>query len=100
MPTPARPASGPDAAGTAVPLSSIPLLDAEGTEIPWRSRVEQIAVNAAHGALPARLHHQGEVIGRGPDVVYVIFDREYSPTCLRSRLVRLIPASRPGESQP
>lgn len=90
-----RSASGPSrgAEGTAVPLSEIPLLDAEGTRIPLvESRVEQIAVDEAHGALASRLHQQGEVIGRDRDLVYVRF--EYHLTSLPPGLVRLVPKVR------
>lgn len=50
--------------------------DAEGTYIPRRSRVKQIAVDEAHGALPSRLHEQGEVIGWGTHLLYVRFRDE------------------------
>ncbi|MGH3865570.1 MAG: hypothetical protein ACRDQ4_05410 [Pseudonocardiaceae bacterium] len=85
MPTPPQ----PDA--TAVALCDIPLLDAEGTEIRLGSRVEQVAVDEAHGALRSRLHHHGDVIGRGRHLVFVRFDHEYRITSLRSPLVRLVP---------
>jgi hypothetical protein len=87
MPTPTPP---PHA--TAVALRDIPLLDADGTEIPLSSRVEQVAVDEAHGALRSRLHHHGDVIGRGRHLVYVRFDHEYRMTSLRSPLVRLLSA--------
>jgi hypothetical protein len=80
----------PDA--TAVALRDIPLLDAEGTEIPLGSRVEQVAVDEAHGALRSRLHHHGDVIGRGRHLVHVRFDHEYRITSLRS------PAREPAPS--
>jgi hypothetical protein len=73
-------------------LCDISLLDAEGTAIAVGSRVEQIAVDEAHGALRSRLHRQGEVIGRGRRLVYVRFAREGYLTGLRSHLVRLVPA--------
>ncbi|MGH3807026.1 MAG: hypothetical protein ACRDRU_10415, partial [Pseudonocardiaceae bacterium] len=75
MPTPT-----PQPDSTAVALCDIPLLDAEGTEIPLGSRVEQVAVNEAHGALRSRLHHHGDVTGRGRQLVYVCFDHEWRMT--------------------
>ncbi|MGH3700750.1 MAG: hypothetical protein ACRDQY_15030 [Pseudonocardiaceae bacterium] len=87
MPTPT-----PQPDSTAVALCDIPLLDAEGTEIPLGSRVEQVAVNEAHGALRSRLHHHGDVTGRGRQLVYVCFDHEWRMTSLRSVLVRLVSA--------
>jgi hypothetical protein len=94
MPTPAPLASDPwrDAEGNPLPLRDIPLHDAEGTRIYLSSqvRVEQVAVDEAHGALPSRLHRQGEVIGRGRDRLYVRFDLEYQLVILRPHLVRVL----------
>jgi hypothetical protein len=56
---------------TPAPLTSDPWGDAdpwreaEGTHIPLRSRVEQVAVDIEHGALTSRLHQQGQVVSRG-----------------------------------
>ena len=84
------PGTGRDAEGIGIPLCDIPLRDAEGTRISLWSRVEQVAVDEAHGALPSRLHQQGEVIGRGRHVVYVRFDLEYQLVILRPHLVRVL----------
>jgi hypothetical protein len=87
-----RIASGPcrDAEDTPIPLCDIPLRDAEGTDIPRGSRVEQIAVDEAHGALRSRLHLQGEVIGRGRHLVYVRLDHGHHLIALRPHHVRVL----------
>ena len=93
MPTrPPQPSPAPGATGegAGIPLCDIPLRDAEGTRISLWSRVEQVAVDGAHGALPSRLHRQGEVIGRGRDRLYVRFDLEYQLVILRPHLVRVL----------
>lgn len=92
MPTPPQ----PDA--TAGALCDFPLLDADGTEIPLGSRVEQVAVDEAQGALRSRLHYHGDVIGRGRHLVHVRFEREYHMTSLLSSLVRLLPAVEVGRT--
>ncbi|MBV9141919.1 MAG: hypothetical protein JO115_13555 [Pseudonocardiales bacterium] len=48
--------------------------DARGTPITLRARVEPIAIDPAHGALPALLHQHGRVIGWGAGRLYVIFE--------------------------
>jgi hypothetical protein len=78
MPTPpARPASDP-------------WRDAEGTPISLQSRVEQVAVDKEHGALASRLHHQGQVVGRGTTLVYVLFDHDSQLIALRPHLLRVL----------
>ncbi|MGH3717407.1 MAG: hypothetical protein ACRDRI_00920 [Pseudonocardiaceae bacterium] len=67
-----------------------PSRDADGTLIPLQSRVVQVAVDKAYGALPSRLHQYGLVVGQGADLLYVRFDREYYLTSLRPHLVRLV----------
>jgi hypothetical protein len=90
MPTPPpRPATDDS---THIPLCDIPLRDAEGTDIPLQCRVEQIAVDKAHGALPSRLHQQGDVIGRSAHLVYVRFERGHQLIALRPHLVRVLDA--------
>ncbi|MGH3770298.1 MAG: hypothetical protein ACRDRW_02685 [Pseudonocardiaceae bacterium] len=79
-------------AKVAAPLAANPPRDADGTFIPLRSRVEQVAVDKAYGALPSRLHQYGQVVGQGADLLYVRFDREYCLTSLRPHLVRLVQA--------
>lgn len=92
MPTPPpRPRSEGDAERGGA-LCDIPLRDADGVEIPLvGARVEQIAVNEAHGALASRLHRYGDVIGRAAHLVYVRFDGEYHHSQLRPNLLRLLP---------
>ncbi|MGH3429074.1 MAG: hypothetical protein ACRDRI_04045 [Pseudonocardiaceae bacterium] len=77
---------------TSVPLAANPPRDVDGTVIPLQSRVEQVAVDKAYGALPSRLHQYGQVVGQGADMLYVRFDREYRLTSLRPHLVRLVRA--------
>lgn len=81
-----------DTESTRVPLCDIPLHDAEGTTIPFRCRVEQVAVDKAHGAHPSRLHQQGDMIGRSADRVYVRFDCDRQLIALRPHLVRVLDA--------
>jgi hypothetical protein len=64
--------------------------DVDGTPIPWLCRIEQIAVSKEHGALPSRLHQQGQVIGRGTNLVYVLFDRGNQMIALRPHLLRVL----------
>jgi hypothetical protein len=98
MPTPAaRPA--PRSTRARVPLCDIVLHDAEGTEIRFWCRVEQVAVDKAGGALQERLHHRGEVIGRDADLVYVRFDRgSQSPIPLRPHLLRVLDSPEGSQS--
>ena len=71
--------------------ASDPWRDAEGTPIPLHSRVEQITVDAEHGALPSRLHQQGQVTGRGTGgLVYVRFEHENQLIALRPHLLRVL----------
>jgi hypothetical protein len=97
MPTPASrpaPSSAHGTESTGVPLCDILLHDAEGTEIRWRCRVEQVAVDKAGGAYPDRLNQQGDVIGRSAHAVYVRFDHgNQSPIPLRPHLVRVLDTS-------
>lgn len=72
-------------------LPEEPWRDADGTPIRLRCWVEQIAVDQDHGALPDRLHKRGEVIGRGTEAVYIVFDRDYL-VALPPHLVRVLTA--------
>lgn len=58
--------------------------------------VEQVAEHPEHAALFSRLHHRGEVVGRGPDVLYVRFEGEGQVISVPPQLVRLLP-DEPGE---
>ncbi|MGH3770615.1 MAG: hypothetical protein ACRDRW_04330 [Pseudonocardiaceae bacterium] len=82
------------------PLADIPLHDAEGTLIQFQSRVEQITVDQARGALPSRLHRQGQVIGRGIHQVYVRFDLESQVIALPPHVVRVLEAPDGGHHRP
>jgi hypothetical protein len=64
--------------------------DVNGTPIPLSCRVEQIAVSKEHGALPSRLHQQGQVIRRGHNRLYVCFDADNQLISLRPHLVRVL----------
>jgi hypothetical protein len=63
--------------------------DVDGTPIPLLCRIEQIAVSKEHGALPSRLHQQGQVIGRGTNRLQVRFD-DNQVISLRPHLVRVL----------
>ncbi|MBV9160430.1 MAG: hypothetical protein JO100_16085 [Pseudonocardia sp.] len=89
---PAPPPRPPTDDGTHIPLCDIPLRDVDGTDIPLQCRVEQVAVDQARGALPSRLHQQGEVIGRSAHWVYVRFECEHSVIALRPHLIRVLEA--------
>lgn len=65
--------------------------DAGGEHIMLFSRVEQVVEHPEGGALFSRLHKRGEVVGRGPDVIYVRFDGEGRPISVRPDLVRVLP---------
>lgn len=65
--------------------------DANGAAISLFCWVEQIAEHLEeHGGLFSRLHKRGEVIGRGPDVLYVRFEGEGGVISLSPELVRLL----------
>ncbi|MBV8541794.1 MAG: hypothetical protein JO063_04550 [Pseudonocardiales bacterium] len=66
--------------------------DAEGTPIPPRCRVEQVAVAKEHGALPSRLRKQGQVLGRGTTRLSVRFDGEDHSVSIRPHLVLMLDA--------
>jgi hypothetical protein len=67
-----------------------PWRDAEGNLIPLLSRVEQVVVDTEHGALASRLHQQGQVVGRGTNLLYVLFDHDSQLIALRPHLVRVL----------
>jgi hypothetical protein len=69
--------------------------DADGTHIPDRCRVEQIAVATEHGAVPSRLSKQGEVTGRRGYRVHVQFDRESKVASVRPHLLRVLSTPAP-----
>lgn len=65
--------------------------DVEGTRIALFSWVEQVAEHPEHGALFSRLHQQGQVLGRGPEVLYVRFAGERHLISVPPELLRLLP---------
>jgi hypothetical protein len=87
MPTLTPPQSGYD-----------PWRDAHGTPIPHQCRIEQVAVDKSHGALPSRLHQQGHVLGRGTTRLSVRFDGETTVVGIRPHLVRVL--TTPSEDSP
>ena len=80
-----------------------PWLDAYGIQIQQHGRIEQVAVDKAHGALPSRLHKRGQVIGCGTTRVNVRFDDEHEVVRIRPHLLRVLDASddlAPREAEP
>jgi hypothetical protein len=64
--------------------------DVEGSRIALFCWVEQVAEHPEHGALLSRLHQQGQVLGRGPDVLYVRFAGERQLFSVPPGLLRLL----------
>ncbi|MGH4011881.1 MAG: hypothetical protein ACRDTH_27585 [Pseudonocardiaceae bacterium] len=67
-----------------------PWRDVDGAPVPQQCRIEQVAVHPAYGALPCRLHKQGEVFGRGVTRLTVRFDGENTVVSIRPHLVRVL----------
>jgi hypothetical protein len=67
-----------------------PWRDAYGAPSPQQCRIQQIAVDKAHGALPSRLHQQGQVLGRGLTRLIVRFDQENDPVRIRPHLLSVL----------
>jgi hypothetical protein len=65
--------------------------DIDGNHVALLSWVEQVAEDSEHGVLFSGLHQQGEVIGRGPDVLYVRFKGKGQVISVSPRFVRLLP---------
>ncbi len=65
--------------------------DVEGSRIALFSWVEQVAEHPEQGALFSRLHQRGQVLGRGPDVLYVRFAGEGQLISMPAQLVRRLP---------
>jgi hypothetical protein len=64
--------------------------DADGNHVALFSCIEQIAEHPECGALFSRPHQRGEVIGRGPDVLYVRFEGQGWVVGVPPQLVRLL----------
>ena len=67
-----------------------PWRDTDGNPIPQPCRIHQAAVHKGHGALPSRLHKQGQVLGRGTTRLTAQFDGEDTVASLRPHLVRVL----------
>lgn len=65
--------------------------DVDGEHVSLFCWVEQVAEHPEHGALFSRLHQRGQVLGRGPDVLYVRFEGEGQLIGVSPALVRLLP---------
>ncbi len=70
--------------------------DVEGSRIALFCWVEQVAEHPEQGALLSRLHKQSQVLGRGPDVLYVRFAGERQLFSVPPGLLRLL-TSEPTE---
>ncbi|MGH7751041.1 MAG: hypothetical protein ACREQ5_40690 [Candidatus Dormibacteria bacterium] len=70
--------------------------DAEGTHISLFCWIEQVAEHPEPGTLFSRLHQQGEVVGRGPDLVYVRFHGEGHVISVPPRLLRVLDTAPEG----
>jgi hypothetical protein len=64
--------------------------DIDGTPISLFRWVEQVAEHPEPRGLFSRLHQRGEVLGRGPDVLYVRFEGEGQLIGVPPPLVRLL----------
>ena len=66
--------------------------DADGNHVALFCWVEQVAEYPEYGALLSRPHQRGEVVGRGPDVLYVRFEGQGGRlVSVAPQLVRLLP---------
>jgi hypothetical protein len=66
-------------------------LDSGGTRIALFSWVQQVAEHPEREALPSRLHQHGQVLGRGPNVLYVRFAGERHLMSVPPQHLRLLP---------
>lgn len=70
--------------------------DAAGTHISLFCQIEQVAEHPEPSTLFSRLHQQGEVVGRGPDLVYVRFHGEAQVIAVLPRLLRVLDTAPEG----
>lgn len=70
--------------------------DVDGAHISLFCWIEQVAEHPEHSTLFSRLHQCGEVLGRGPDVLYVRFAGGGQLLGVAPALVRLLPDA-PGD---
>ncbi|MBV9139312.1 MAG: hypothetical protein JO115_00030 [Pseudonocardiales bacterium] len=66
--------------------------DVEGTPLVLRCWVEQIGIDPQNGALPARLHQRGQVVGWDTTWLHVCMDHDRALVVLRAELVRALDA--------
>ncbi len=85
-----RPSARPEVMLTMPTRPYDPWRDTDGAPIPQHCRIEQIAVHRDHGALPSRLHQQGQVLGRGTNRLIVKFDDQNKVVSIRPHLVRVL----------
>ena len=64
--------------------------DAAGAPIALFCWVEQIAESPEAGALFSRLHQRGQVVGLGPEMLYVCFADESQLISVAPALVRVL----------
>jgi hypothetical protein len=65
--------------------------DVEGSRIALFCWVEQVDEHPDQGTLFSRLHQPGQVLGRGPKVLYVRFAGERQLISVPPELLRLLP---------
>jgi hypothetical protein len=65
--------------------------DVDGIRIALFCWVEQVSERPEREALFSRLHQQGQVVGRGPDVLYVRFASERQLISMPPELLRVLP---------
>jgi hypothetical protein len=70
--------------------------DVDGAHIALFCWVEQVAEHPELGALFSRLRQCGEVLGRGPDQLYVRFAGEGQLIGLPPHVLRLLPGAPDG----
>lgn len=65
--------------------------DVEGTRIALFCWVEQVAERPEREVLFSRLHQRGQVLGRGPGVLYVRFASERQLISVSPEFLRVLP---------
>jgi hypothetical protein len=69
--------------------------DADGAPLSLFCWVQQVTEHPEREALSSRLHQYGQVLGRGPDVLYVRFHGQGQLVSLPPQLLRLLPEDPP-----
>ena len=70
--------------------------DVDGAHIALFCWVEQVAEHPESGTLFSRLHQCGEVLGRGPQQLYVCFAGERQLISLPPHVLRVLPGAPDG----